>query len=375
MRKKAPDGTPAPRHVSFHAAIEAAARAGDALTMIERLQARPGELGRRFDHALRVAGGDDTAQDLVVAAFSAATPRLAAPLLWTLRSHLSTRARPAAARVFWPKGQVSKGTSTPDRRAPLPARAIAAAGEAVERELLRRLAERPRFAACVIDEALRDVVAPFNERTASRAAVTLPRGSRVALPAGPVVRLFLHWCQPEGGEPTDIDLSVTFYDDQWQYVGVCSYYQLECADEAGRPIARSSGDLRDGPFPDGAAECVAVHRERALARGIRHAVMVVNNYAGLSFSRLERAWAGMMLREDVEAAHFDARAVELKFDLQGDNGVFMPLVLDLATSTMHCLDVYAKGQLQFNNVRGGSVCYALFRERVTAPISASDLLA
>ncbi|MCY1058819.1 MXAN_6230/SCO0854 family RING domain-containing protein [Nannocystis sp. SCPEA4] len=345
VRKRAPDGTLAPPFVGFHAAIEAAARAGDAAAMIERLKARPGELGRRFDHALRVAGADPAAQDVVISAFTAAAPRLANPLLLTLHGHLPTRGRPAAVRVFWPKGQVTKGTSAPDRRAPLSPDVIAAAGEAVERELLARFAAKPGFDTCVIDEALRDIVVPFNERTASRAAVSLPRGSRVALPAGKVVRLFLHWCQPEGGRTTDIDLSVAFYDEDWQYIGVCSYYQLTFED-----VATSSGDLRSGPFPDGAAEFVDVHRERARARKIRYAVMVVNNYAGMSFSQLERAWAGMMLRDDLGGSHFDARTVELKFDLQGDNGVFMPLVLDVAESTMHWLDVYATGQFALNNV-------------------------
>lgn len=350
VRKKAPDGTPAPRFVGFHAAIEAAARAGDAPAMIEKLRQRPGELGRRFDHALRIAGADAAAQDVVISAFVAAAPRLANPLLLTLHGHLPTRGRPAAVRLFWPKGQVAKGVSAPDVRPTLAPPAIAAAGQVVERELLRRLADKPKFATCVLDEGLRDVIVPFNERTASRAAVSLSRGTKVALPAGEVVRLFLHWCQPEVGDSTDIDLSVAFYDEQWAYVGVCSYYQLRFEGADKRPIAQSSGDLRDAPYPDGAAEFVDVHRERARAQGIRYAVMVVNNYGGMPFSKLERAWAGMMLRTDLGGRQFDVRKVELKFDLQGENGVFMPLVLDVAESTMHWLDVYTTGEFEFNNV-------------------------
>jgi hypothetical protein len=227
---------------------------------------------------------------------------------------------------------------------------IAVASRMLEDELLRRFADKPGVETCVIDEALADVVVPFNERTASRAAVSLPRGSRIAVPPGEVVRLFLHWCEPEGGEATDIDLSVGFYDESWQYVGVCSYYELTFEPGGGGPIAVSSGDLRDAPFPDGAAEFVDVHRGRARAAGIRYAVMVVNNYQGLPFSRLERAWAGMMLRSRLGGDPFDARTVALKFDLQGDNGVFLPLVLDVAESTMHWLDVYSTGEFQFNNV-------------------------
>jgi radical SAM protein with 4Fe4S-binding SPASM domain len=69
------------------------------------------------------------------------------------------------------------------------------------------------------DEALRRVPVPFNERTASRAAVSLPRGARVAIPDGKQVRLFLHWCEPENGDETDLDLSVALYDAGWDEWG------------------------------------------------------------------------------------------------------------------------------------------------------------
>ena len=71
---------------------------------------------------------------------------------------------------------------------------------------------------------------PFNERTASAAAVSLPRGSRIRVPVEKTIRLFLHWCQPEkDGDQTDLDLSVALYDEAWRYLGVCSYYQLKLA--------------------------------------------------------------------------------------------------------------------------------------------------
>jgi hypothetical protein len=84
------------------------------------------------------------------------------------------------------------------------------------------------------------------------------------------------------------------------------------------------GDLRDAPWPDGASEFVDVYREQALAAGVRYAVMVVNAYAGMPFSLLERAFAGVMLRDDPDAEHFDPRTVELKFALDGENGIFLP---------------------------------------------------
>lgn len=329
---------------TYYAKLEAAAREKDAHRLTALLEERPGELARRFDHSLRI-GGDE-----VLRAFRAHLRAFATPVLLTLRSHLPLRATKAETRVYWPKGAVAKGVFGTDARAPLPTAAIEAALADIDDELLRRFAEKPRFHDALIDELLRAVIVPFNERTASPSAVNLPRGSRMPVPPGKIARLFLHWCEPEkNGHRTDIDLSVGFYDDAWKHVGVCSYYQL-ALDVGGVRIASSAGDFTSAPFPDGSTEFVDVHLDRALAAGFRYAVMVVNNYSGMAFGQLERGFAGLMLRDDPSGFHFDPRTVALRFALAGSNGVYMPLVLDLRAGTMHWLDVQSTGGLAFNNV-------------------------
>jgi hypothetical protein len=348
VRGKAPDGTEAPPFQTFYGKLEAAVTAKDTTAMLALLGDRPGELARRLDHVLRIAGDD---VDPVIGAFVDRIRSLTTPVLLTLRSHLPTRTEKAPIRVYWPKGAVAKGVSDTDSRAPLSPRAITPVLGAIDEELLRRFGEKAQFEDAIVDDALRTILVPFNERTASPAAVNLPRGSRVPIAPGKVVRMFLHWCQPEkGGSQTDIDLSVGFYDEKWQYVGVCSFHELVWKGTRGVEIAKSAGDLRDAPFPDGASEFVDLHRQRAIEDGIRYAVMVVNNYAGMPFSQLERGFAGLMLRDDIGGKHFDPRTVELKFALTGENGIFMPLVFDLRDETMHWLDVQAKGGLGFNTV-------------------------
>jgi hypothetical protein len=236
----------------------------------------------------------------------------------------------------------------------------------LDAELVRRFAAAPALDTAVLDDALADIIVPFNERTASRSAVQLPRGSSVALPEGAALRLFMHWCEPEkSSDDTDLDLSVGFFDDSWNLVGTCAYYELTTHDRRGGLLAKSSGDYRSGPWPDGAAEFVDLDRVRARAAGYRYAVMVVNAYAGLSFRALERATAGVMLLDDVAAGPaFDPRTVSLAFALDGDNGVFMPLVVDLETSRLHWLDAYSRGQFAHNNVATsrlsiGRICPAM----------------
>lgn len=350
VRKRAPDGTPAPGSSTFNQAAERLVRDGDVARLTRLLATRPGELARRFDATLRRCADDDERR-LVLDTLAAHVDALPTPLLLTLRASLATRTRPLPVRLFFPKGQVGRCVSAADRRPPLATDVVAPAVAALDEALLRRFAAKPALARAVVDDQLADIIVPFNERTASRAAVALPRGSRLPLSDGKTLRLFLHWCQPEvGGHATDIDLSVGFYDDAWNHVGLCSYSQLQHV-AAGRVIARSSGDLRDAPFPDGASEFVDVDVDAARAAGHRYAVMVVNNYAGMPFSLLERGFAGLMLRDDVGGAHFDPRTVALRFSLSGENGVFLPLVVDLQTPTLHWLDVYSTGRFLFNNVQ------------------------
>jgi hypothetical protein len=350
VRKKGSDGTPAPAFQTYYAKLEAAIRQRDAIGMLGLLRQRPGEFARRYDHLLRLASADASQTDRVIEALEQLAPQCATPVLLTLRASLPTRVRQAAARLYWPKGQVAKSVLDDDRRVPLPASAVARSVAALDMELLDRFARQPGIDHVIVDRALKNVIVPFNERTASRSAIHLPRGSTLDVPTGKTMRLFLHWCQLQEGSRTDLDLSVGFYDETWQHVGTCSYYALRFDAADGTRIATSAGDLQSAPHPDGATEFVDVDLAAARAKGIRYAVAVLNNYAGMPFEQLERAFAGLMFRDDVAGAHFDPRTVALKFALQGSNGVFLPFVVDLARNRLHWLDVYATGGLAFNNV-------------------------
>lgn len=349
VRKRRPDGTPAPRHRGFASRIEAALREGGD-SLVEGLAERPGEMARRLDHALRVLAPNPEATAHLLATFQTALPAMATPVLMTLAAHLPARGERAPLRIYWPKGAVARAVTGPDTRPPLAARTREAFVTAIEDELLRRFAEKPAFDVALIDEALRQVPVPFNERTAARSAISLPRGASVPVPMDKHMRLFLHWCQPPGSpQSTDLDLSVAFYAGDWSYQGVCSFYQLTTTQE-GEAIAKSAGDFQNAPFPDGATEFVDVDLERARRSGIRYAVAVVTAYAGLPFDALERAFAGLMFREDVFGAHFDPRTVALKFALAGQHGVFLPLVVDLEAGRLHWLDMHSRGDFQFNQV-------------------------
>lgn len=315
VRKKDESGRAAPPFQTWYGRLEEAAEDRKADALLAILSERPGEFARRFDFALRVAGDDLSAVDNIVKSFIERVPALATPVLLTLRNHLPKRRERAQFRLYWPKGQIAKGVSGADTRASLPSRAIEPTIRAIDAELLRRFSKKAAFSQCIVDEELRTVLVPFNERTASAAAVSLPRGSEIDVPIEKTIRLFLHWCQPEGNDhASDLDLSVALYDKDWQYL--------------------------------------------AMEMGARFAVVVINNYAGLPFTLLERGFAGLMFRDDAMGHHFDPRTVHLKFALSGENGIFLPLVLDLFERKLHWLDVQSTGQFAFNNVENSKSAIA-----------------
>ena len=363
IRKKSPEGQKAKPHRTFYGKVEKAAKDKDIDTLLNLLGSRPGEFARRLDHLLRLASDDSGAIDNIIKLFQAGIEKYSTPVLATLHNHLPLRKEKSPFRIYWPKGAVSRGISDKDNREPLPEKAINQCMQSLEEELLHRFSKKKKIPNCLIDRALKQVIVPFNERTASPGAIDLPRGSSMKIDDSKTLRLFLHWCEPkEDSTSTDLDLSVGFYDDKWQYQGVCSYYQLEFTSADGTPeeclvfdeeekwIARSAGDLVEAPYPDGASEFIDLHCKNAQKLGIRYAVMVINSYAGMPFSALERAFAGVMLRDDPMGKHFDPRSVELKFALRGESGIFMPLVLDIEEMSLHWLDVFSKGQLIMNNV-------------------------
>lgn len=338
------------RFVSFNAEVEQHVNAQDLPALCRLLATRPGELARRLDHLLRM----ETVQGSsgVQALFCSKLPLLATPVLLTLASSLSHRDQRWPVRVYFPKGAQFLAPATADKRVPLPAEVTHSLVTAIEQELLRRFAQKPQFQVACIDETLRDIIVPFNERTASSLAIDLPRGSSLSVPSGSLIRLFAHWCQPPQGYSTDLDLAVAFFDKDWNFVNECTFYHLSC-DIEGKNVAVHSGDYQDAPYPDGASEFIDLHCETAIDSGIRYAVMQIHKYSGLPFSGLERGFAGIMLRDAANSdrsAVFDPRTVEHKFQLAGETGSFAPLVLDVQESRIFWLDASNQGGFAYNNV-------------------------
>ena len=161
--------------------------------------------------------------------------------------YIARRGRPWQRRVYFPKGEVLRAFTTPDRRpllrgcdrrdrrrhSPRAARPCrdATAVSACDRSRARRSARADRRADRVVREY----------RVAAR--------HRARDPAGNSMRLFLHWQEPPY-QRVDLDLSVGC-SIIWNHVGTCDFTNLVVGGD--RRAAVHSGDLTSAPPPLGAS--------------------------------------------------------------------------------------------------------------------------
>ncbi|MEW1760570.1 MXAN_6230/SCO0854 family RING domain-containing protein [Streptomyces cyaneofuscatus] len=315
--------------------VETALAEADVQRALPLLTQRPGEFLRRLDHVLRLAGTDQAL--LVLDALERAVPHVAPAVVLSALGEIRTRTRKGTERVFFPKGGNAKAHIVADERAPLAGDVVDRAVAILTGEILRRAGQLTPVDTAVVDAGLDGMIAPFAERTASRALVTLPRGSELPLPDGRTVRFFLHWMESATSGRTDLDLSAAMFNDAWEHVGTSDYTRLRFAGTA----AVHSGDLTSAPAPKGASEFIDLDLDQLAAAGVRYLVAVVFSYNNVAFDDLADAFAGFMVRdEDGNTGEvFDPRQVEQRFDLTGQARASVPLLIDVQGRTMRWLDV------------------------------------
>lgn len=390
-----PDGRISVRSRSFASVVEETLSAGDVGRTLSILGSRPGELWRRIDHLARTVGDDPEGQRAVTDAAAASASQVSPGVLAAAAAELrgrdatvpivedvaveeqveraeagetaTTTARrrwlrrgsrgdgsrtvtqaaesgrplrpPAPApgtprRVFFPRGNVARSWTEPERRGPLPPVLVAELRATVDRELARRASLLTKFDLALIDAALIDVPAPTLTRASSAQLAGWTRGTRLAMPDNDVLRLFLHWVDL----PTtrvDLDLSCAFFREDWSHAGHCDYTSLRFHKDA----AIHSGDFTSAPAPFGATEFLDLTIGALVGAGVRYAIPVVFSYNDVPFELLPEAFAGFSLPA-AQDAQFDPGRVVQRFDLRGDTRMLVPFIVDVTTRDLLWVDIH-----------------------------------
>jgi len=292
--------------------------------LVLHLKKRPGELARRMDFIL--ANGD------------ACNPRV----LWEFEQVAAKVSSPVLLSML---GQFLED----DTRNTIDKEVLSQLEAIIKSTLIERYSELSRDLGNVyINPELKNYLIPATQRSASKALVTIARGSQVSLePSTHTARLFLWWHDAVSSESSfssrvDVDLSAVAYDENWKKKGHVSYTNLKDGGNF------HSGDITSAP--NGACEFIDINIDDSLKRGIRYIAMNVLSYSGQQFDNFE-CFAGFMERQKPNSGEpFDARTVKNRFDISGGTRINCPLVFDLVTKRIIWCDFSLKGHDAFNNV-------------------------
>ncbi|MES2949502.1 MAG: TerD family protein [Pseudomonadota bacterium] len=344
----------------FNREVELLLLQADWANLVPLLALRPGELARRLDMLLCRGVDPQT----LLQALDHKGGSISTAVLLQVMTHFEHRAvkppslsadteLPTAKplRVFFPKGQVANVFARVNDRPALSVGVCERIVEWCEHALIARFAKLAPLGPCYLDPQLKTYLAPFAQRSASKALRTLARGSQFPLPfettessghADHTLRFFVWW--KNGRSRTDIDLSATLYDADYGFVDTLAYYRLKSYG------AHHSGDIVDAP--DGAAEFIDIGVQTMRDRGVRYVVMSISCYSGQPYIDLPECFAGWMAREAPNSGEvFEAKTVLDKIDITSDTVFCIPAIFDLVTQRVIWADIALNTAPQFvNNV-------------------------
>lgn len=327
------------------------------------LEKRPGEFARQLDKLLR----DSDRPNYVINSFSNVANEVSVPLLFNLRQHFLDR-NDEKVRVVMPKGMTAKAYTIPVQEKEIDPQICKAVAKICENAIIEQLKEKDYLGKVYVDEEFKSYVAPFSQRSASTANKTLVRGSRVKIDdATNYVRGFIWWTNEKDGHRTDIDLSVSIFDVNWNHKTHVSYTWLR---DREYNIYHSGDIVNGGDFNGkGVAEFIDIDINTALAHGARYAVFTVHGYTMQPFSKVDHLRFGWMNRKDVESGEiFEPSTVEMSMDVNAESRLAIPVIFDLATREFIWCDIVLAGSLMRhcggNNIESnlsGTVasCYAI----------------
>jgi stress response protein SCP2 len=323
---------------TFNGKIEKALLSKNSIEVADLLKTRAGDFARRLDHLLRLSVENSP---MILQTFADIAPQVSTPVLLQVMTHFRYRNEPKDLRVVFPKGQVAKVQSIKNNL-PQFSFAIPKAVTAIcEETLTARFAELKSLGKCFLDESLKDYLVPFSQRSASKALKTIVRGSRIPLSAENTVRFFIWW--KNGKDHTDIDLSAVFFDADYKYIDLVSYYNLKNFG------GHHSGDIVDAP--EGASEFIDVDIKRLIEHKVRFIVMSINSFTSQPFCDLPECFAGWMARTHADSGEiFEPKTVRNKIDISSDTKICLPLIIDLHEQQVVWTDIALKKYPLWNNV-------------------------
>jgi hypothetical protein len=341
---------------TFNSKVEAALEDEDPKAAVDLLITRPGDFARRLDHILRMSEGNKAA---FTKKFISVADSVSTTVLLQLFTHFKTRGESDFRAVF-PKGNLAKIKVLETVPVAIDQRFCLNVAGKIRNVLVERFANLDKMGKVYLDPTLKTYLVPFSQRSATKALKTIVRGSQIPLDGDyDTVRFFVWW--KNGKTRTDIDLSASLLNENFEYISDISYYNLK--DFSGH----HSGDITDAP--KGAVEFIDLSLTKVLERGGRYIVMGLYSFTQQPYCDLPECFAGWMGRNAPQSGEiFEPKTVKNKFDIASDTQVVLPLIIDAKERKVVWMDLGLKQRPSFNNALNNSkniglVCKAMMELR------------
>ena len=327
--------------VTFNSKVQKAYENKDTDKLIALLSSRPGEFARKLATVIRMAPEEG---QKIVNAFEKVAPSVATPMLLEIASHFETvSTKSENRRVFFPKGNLAKAYSIENNLETIDEDLASRVVNICRNAFVENMKEKDSIGNVYIDDNIKDFIAPFKNRTASKQLNFVARGTKFHFDDNTkFIVPYVYWKEPKG-ERTDLDLSLVLFDAEFNRHTFISYFHLK-DDRFG---CVHSGD--EQAAPKGAIECVSVDVEKAKKNNVKYAVVCVNSFTNNPFCDLPECYVGVMEKPEMFSGKaFDPATVKHKSDLVTTAKCSLACILDLEERTMIWADMECLGPEHIN---------------------------
>ena len=304
------------------------------------LKNRPGDFARKLDKLLRDSSEDE--QEGIVEQFISVADTVSTRVLMQVLGNIKTRlSGKHDETVVFPKGNLQRAVTLKRTVPDINKTVLNSLYEKICGVLRERFSKMDPFENVFIDDSLKRVPLPSQQRSASTALRMLSRGAHVPMGDNKnTIRMFCYWV----GQ--DIDLSAAFLDGSFRNKYSISYRSLR--NEYIK--AYHSGDIIQAPH--GACEFIDIDITNALKSGIRYIALNLFVFSGPSFKEHETCFVGWMTRDEPNDGEiFEPKSVINKVDMTFDGKACIPAIFDIKTREIIWVDMpVGTSSKRLNNV-------------------------
>lgn len=273
----------------------------------------------------------------IVMDFCEVIDKVSTTVLISMISHFSSL-MDMRYRVFFPKSNVGKVYGMANNLPLIDKYTIENVIYHIKLELIKRFSKLESLGNVYINPNLSKYAVPFSQRSASESLMGLTRGSKFEF-SGNILRFFIYW--ENNMSRVDLDLSVTFYDENFNIVNSVWYRNLR------NRFSTHSGDFVSGE--NGVSEFVDIDVQDAVYLGAVYAVPNLISFTGQGFKELEKCYIGWMERNDMMSGEiYEPSTVVDKINVSSDSQTYIPVVLDLKNREAVVADISVAGRRHGN---------------------------